>query len=401
LELVDIVRDQVRQTTAQTSSSIKAQPHARRAQIETEDLIAAFSGREALDAFLDSFRLVVQKVDQDERSRKYLSELRKFILSTRSAEYVQQEEFKERSSRIAREAREIAEDYRYADEVELFLDSAEQLMRNIRNDEFVEVLRHHAGLVADDLSYVDHSGEVHLDVDMLSKIRQVILPILAENLKYIPIPRIERSDRNRDFWVDNIVLCGYDILPDHIRVQLESDNDVSIRDIETNYSYTKLIVTLGQIRTELRDLDFYYKRKSFPEIADSGRMTITLGGPSGATLKLTFRVEQSPSDKVPKFKEGSASFDIEKFDINFERGTINHDVLLPLVSQVFKAQIQTMIESEVENRLGHLLSSLGDQLTEAISSVNRPLVSGLEQLRKVGKSSEFGQTYEKRQQKLE
>jgi len=401
LELVDIVRDQVRQTTAQTSSSIKAQPHARRAQIETEDLIAAFSGREALDAFLDSFRLVVQKVDQDERSRKYLSELRKFILSTRSAEYVQQEEFKERSSRIAREAREIAEDYRYADEVELFLDSAEQLMRNIRNDEFVEVLRHHAGLVADDLSYVDHSGEVHLDVDMLSKIRQVILPILAENLKYIPIPRIERSDRNRDFWVDNIVLCGYDILPDHIRVQLESDNYVSIRDIETNYSYTKLIVTLGQIRPELRDLDFYYKRKSFPEIADSGRMTITLGGPSGATLKLTFRVEQSPSDKVPKFKEGSASFDIEKFDINFERGTINHDVLLPLVSQVFKAQIQTMIESEVENRLGHLLSSLGDQLTEAISSVNRPLVSGLEQLRKVGKSSEFGQTYEKRQQKLE
>jgi len=274
-------------------------------------------------------------------------------------------------------------------------------MRNIRNDEFVEVLRHHAGLVADDLSYVDNSGEVHLDADMLGKIRTVILPILAENLKYIPIPRIERSDRHRDYWVDNIVLCGYDILPDHIRVQLESDNDVSVRDIETNYSYTKLIVTLGQIRTELRDLDFYYKKKTFPEITDSGKMTVTLGGPRGATLKLTFRVEQSPTDKVPKFKEGSASFDIEKFDIAFEKGTIDHDVLLPLVSQMFKAQIQSLIESEVENRLNSLLSSLGDQLTEAISSVNRPLVSGLEQLRKVGKSSEFGQTYEKRQQKLE
>jgi len=274
-------------------------------------------------------------------------------------------------------------------------------MRNIRNDEFVEVLRHHAGLVADDLSFVDNSGKVHLDVDMLGKIRDVLLPILAENLKYIPIPRIESSDHNRDYWVDNIVLCGYDVLPDHIRVQLESDNDVSIRDIETKYSYTKLIITLGQIRTELKDLDFYYKKKTFPEMLDSGRMTISLGGARGATLKLTFKVEQSPSDKLPKFQEGSASFDIEKFNITFEKGTINHDVLLPMVSQLFKAQIQHLLEMEVENRLSQLLSSLGDQLTEALSSVNRPLVSGLEQLRKVGKSNEFAQTYEKRQQKLE
>jgi len=322
-------------------------------------------------------------------------------LSTKSSEYVQQEEFKQRTSNLANEARDIANEYHYADEVEEFLNRSEDLMRNIRNDEYVEVIRQHAGLVADDLSFVDSSGNVQLDMDMLGKLRNVLGPILAESLKYIPIPRIESSNKDRDYWVDNIVLCGYDVLPDHIRVQLESDSDVSIRDIETKHSYTKLIVTLAQIRTELKDLDFYYKRKTFPEIVDSGRMNVRLGGPNGATLKLTFRVEQSPSEKLPKFQEGSASFDIEKFDITFDKNSINHSILLPLISSLFKAQIQSLVESSVEDRLGGLLDSLADQLTQALSSVNRPLISGLEQLKKVGKSSEFGQTYEKRQEKLE
>jgi len=401
LDLVDVVRDQVRQTKDQTKQTVGAQPHAMNAQAETKELIASFSGKESLDEFLESLNLVVLKVDQDERARRFLSELREFILSTKSSEYVQKEEFKQRTSKLANEARNIAEEYKYANEVERFLDSSEELMRNIRSDEYVEVLRHHAGLVAGDLSYVDNSGNIQLDTDMLGKIRNVLLPILAEKLKYLPIPRIESSDKNREFWVDNIVLCGYDILPDHIRVQLESDNDISIRDIETKYSYTKLIVTLAQIRTELKDLDFYYKKKTFPEVVDSGKMSIRLGGLRGATLKLTFRVEQSPSDKLPRFQEGSTSFVIEKFDLTFDKNTINHDVLLPLISQLFKAQIKNLIEDEVESSLDNLIGSLGDQLSQALSTVNRPLVSGLEQLRKIGKSNEFSQIYEKRQQKLE
>jgi len=350
---------------------------------------------------LKNFRNVVDRIENDERTRKFLSEVRELISSTKSAEYVQTEDFKQRTSSLADEARAIADEYKYDDEVERFLDSAEEIINNIRNDECVEVLRHHAGLIADDLSFVDNTGNIQLDVDMLGKIRNVIIPILAESLKYIPIPRIESRDHNRDYWVDNIVLCGYDVLPDHVRVQLESDSDVSIRDIETKYSYTKLIITLAQIRTELKNLDFFYQKKTFPEMEDSGKMTIRFGGVNGATLKLVFRVEQSPDDKLPKFQEGSASFNIEKFDITFDKSTIQHDVLLPMMSSLFKAQIKNLIESEVERSLGNLFGSLGDQLSQALSTVNRPLASGLDQLRKLGKSTDFAQIYEKRQQKLE
>jgi len=68
---------------------------------------------------------------------------------------------------------------------------------------------------------------------------------------------------------------------------------------------------------------------------------------------------------------------------------------------MFKAQIQQQIESEVENSLNSLIGGLGEQLTAALTQVNRPLMSGIDKAREVIKGTDFGQTYEKRQQKLE
>jgi hypothetical protein len=397
--LIDILRDQIRQSA--DKENVESQLHARRAREETEDMIASFSGRKALDNFLENTRRLVEKIDQDERPRKYLKELREFILSTKSSEYIQQEEFKQRSRKLANEARDLVREYQYTQELDDFFNSAEKLVKNIRKDEFLEVLRHHAGVVVDDLSYVDVSGNVVPDLDMLGKLREAIIPKLAESLKYIPIPRIESADDNREYWVDNIVLCGYDVIPDRVRVQFESDSDVSIRDIETKHSYTRLVITLRQIRTELKDMDFFYKRKTFPEMSESGRFSIRFGGPNGATLKLYFKVEQNVSDPIPQFKEGFASFDIDVFDISFDKSSIHHDVLVPVITSMFKAQIQQQIEAEVENSLSSLIGGLGEQLSAALTQVNRPLMSGVDQVRKVIKGTDFGQTYEKRQQKFE
>jgi len=397
--LIDILRNQIKQSSK--DSNVESQLHARRAREETEDMIASFSGRKALDNFLESTRLLVEKIDQDERPRKYFKELREFILSTKSPEYIQQEEFKQRSKNLANEARDLVQEFRYTQELDDFFKSAEKLVKNIRKDEFLEVLRHHAGVVIDDLTYVDVSGNVVPDLDMLKKLREAVIPKLAESLKYIPIPRIESADENREYWVDNVVLCGYDVIPDRIRVQFESDNDLSIRDIETKHAYSRLVITLRQIRTELKDMDFFYKRKTFPEMSESGRFSIRFGGPEGATLKLYFKVEQNASDPIPQFKEGFASFDIDVFDISFDKSSIHHDVLLPVITSMFKAQIQQQIESEVENSLNSLIGGLGEQLSAALTTMNRPLASGIDKVREVIKGTDFGQTYEKRQQKLE
>jgi len=325
-----------------------------------------------------------------------------FFLDTKNANLIRDnnEEFKRRSRELATRGHELVTEFKHGDDLNEFLDRTQEMLDNIRNDEFITVLRHYAGLVAEDLSYTDTEGNTRLDMEAIGKLRNVIGPVLAESFKYIPIPRIERSDEKREYWVDNIVVCGYDVLPDNIRFQIESDSEVSLRDIELKRSNTRLIMTLKNIRTELKNLDFFYERKTFPSITDGGRATLRLGG-DGATLTLIFNVLQGPNDPSPRLDEGEVHFNIHQLDILYDKGTLKHDILVPFMTNMWKQQIRLEIEREVEKSIFNLMKPIGEQLTNTLGQINRPILSGVSQVRGVIKGTEVGQVYERRREKLE
>jgi len=362
-------------------------------------LVAGFAGRKALDDFIESVRRLVETTFKDESTKQYLKEIREFILDTKTGEHIHEEEYKRRSRELASRGRQLVQEKRYEDQLNEFLNHANTIIENIQKDEYVTVLRHHAGLVAEDLSYVDTEGHVQVNTEMLGKLRSVIVPVLAETLKYIPIPRIEDSNDNRDYWVDNIILCGYDVIPDNVRFQIESDSEVSLRDIETK-SNTKMIITLKEIRTELKNLEFYYKKKTFPEMVEQGRVTIRLTG-DGATLKVIFRVNQGPEDKVPQLGDGEAHFHIHNLDIEFDKDSLKHNILFPMLTNMMKNQIQRQIENEVELNLKKLVKTIGDQLTATMVQVNRPFMVGFDKVRGLMKESDIVHVNEQRKAKLE
>jgi len=396
--LIDLWRGQLKETARELKAD--AAPHARRAQVETEELVISFSGREAFERFKESLRRLIEHVEKDENAKKYLGELREFILDTKNADQIHKEEFKNRSRNLVSRGRELVEEFKYSDELNDFLDRTQELFDNISNDEFVTMLRHYAGLVAEDISYTDTEGRTQIDLDAIGKLRNVIGPVLAESFKYIPVPRIERSDENREYWVDNIVVCGYDVLPDNIRFQIEGDSEVSIRDIETKSSNTRLIITLKNIRTELKNLTFFYLKKTFPSITESGCATLRLSG-DGATLTLIFQVLQNPEDKVPRLGEGEVYFDIHQLEILYEKGSLKHDILVPLVTNMFKQQIQLEIEREVERSILKFMKPIGEKLMNTLGEINRPVLKGVSKVRGVIKGTEVGQVYERRREKLE
>jgi len=289
------------------------------------------------------------------------------------------------------------------DNLKFFLQSADKLIENIKNDEFLQLLRHHAGIVQSDLSYVDSEGIVQIDTDRLSKLQAVLIPVLVDALKYIPIPRIHSSDSNREFWLDNIVLCSYDIIPENIRFHLETDSEISLKDIQFKETHTQLVIHLERLFTELRDVQFYYRKKTFPELEDTGRVSFRVKG-QGARLSLTYNVIQDPEDNVPIMKEGNACFDISNLVIEFDTSTLKHSFLIPMLTKIFKMQIKQQIEHQVEKNLFGFMKKLGSMMMKSISQVNRPLLSGFEAARKLVKSTQLSplaQVYENRREKLE
>jgi hypothetical protein len=147
-------------------------------------------------------------------------------------------------------------------------------------------------------------------------------------------------------------------------------------------------------------MNFHYKKKTFPTLEELGKMTLRLKG-DGANLKFTFNVVQDESSKTPKLTEGYVSFNIVNMDIEFDKTTIKHDVLLPMMTGFFKQQIVHEIESAVEKNLTGLVQDIAQRLTESLIQVNRPIQTGIEMARKALKSTEIAQVYEKRREKLE
>jgi len=345
-------------------------------------------------------RNLIAKFEDNAELKNYFTEVREFILSTKSEEYVHSEEFKQKAKELFYRGRDLMHQLKDEPALNSFLNTTDELLDNIKNDEFVKILRHQAGILTSDLSYVDMEGNTRIDTDMLSKLQSVVGPVLAETLKYIPLPRIETSDSYRDFWLDNIILCGYDILPENIRIHTETDSELSLREGETKSMNIRLVIVLDKLRTELKDMSFYYKKKSFPEVSDKGRVTLRFGG-EGANLRFTFNVVQDELSRTSKITEGCVNFQIVNMDIDFDYSTITHTTLLPFMTSWYKQQIAYEIETAVEKNLTSIVQDIGQRLSEALTEVNRPLQTGIEMARKAFKSTDIAQIYEKRREKLE
>jgi len=301
---------------------------------------------------------------------------------------------------LTHRGRDLMRDINDQVDFESFLNSIDDMIDNITNDEFLQTLRYYAGVIRTDISFIDSQGQVQVDTDLLSRLQTSLVPVLADTLKYIPVPKIHKIDSEKEFWLDNIVLCSYDIIPQDIRFHLESDSAFSLRDIEVEGTHTHLIIELDKLLTELKDMEFYYHKKTFPEFKDQGKVTFRIKG-NGAKLTFTYTLRQGPEDPLPIISEGHAGFNISDMDIEFDKSSLKHPHMVPMLSKVWKMQIRREIEREVEISLNAFMEKLGDRLMDSFKGINRPLLSGFEAAREAVKSAQMTQLYEKRREKLE
>jgi len=285
-------------------------------------------------------------------------------------------------------------------ELKIFLKTCQQLLDCIQQDNFIQILSLQAGIIRSDLTYVDSTGKTQIDMHMLSKLQAVLLPVLAEALKYIPIPRIASATSKREFWIDNIVLSIYDILPENIYLHFESDSHISLRELQIKDSQIHMIIELHQILTELKDMNFYFKKKHFPEFTEKGLVTFRFKG-EGAKLRLIFTVTQNSDTKTLMLTQGSAQFNIMEMEIKFDKSTLKHDILVPLFKKFFKKTIQQKIEKEVENNIMKWIYPLAENLTTTIGTWPDQLSSNLDVARVALMSSELGQVFERRRELIE
>jgi hypothetical protein len=82
------------------SNRFELEIHARKAKMETEELVASFTGKEILKEFKFRLRRLIQSFNKDPEIRRFFSEVKAFILSSKSEEEVRSELFRQKKLEI-------------------------------------------------------------------------------------------------------------------------------------------------------------------------------------------------------------------------------------------------------------------------------------------------------------
>jgi hypothetical protein len=214
----------------------------------------------------------------------------------------------------------------------------------------------------------------------VQQIRSLLMPLVMENLREIPIPVIEGSTPKYDYKFTGLLFKGYDILPENVKVHMISDLDVNVTGSgPTKYPTSVLTFKFRNIKLHLRNVQFDFYRKVVPRIHDKGIADMDI---SGDRTRIAIKWQVTFTEIGPIFTLLKAKTHIKNFDINVKEA--HHKWLYNFVTKIFHGTVKENIESAVDNRLKELLLTTEKTLNEGIRGgtkgiVQTPIMVGKEQ----------------------
>ena len=193
----------------------------------------------------------------------------------------------------------------------------------------------------------DAGGKVVFKKHLLNDIRDIILPGIFENVRYVPIPRIEVSDPTVDVVIENLVIESDNLMPNV--VEFGSDNYFRWgRKKIASKRDNKIMIAMSGIQADLRDVSYYIKKKEgFPSVTDSGIMDIILGG-EGFSFKIAASTAQK-EDKQHFVKLDKVSVNVKNLNIKLKKS--KHKLLFstfkPLLFRVVRPALEKVIEAQI------------------------------------------------------
>jgi len=200
----------------------------------------------------------------------------------------------------------------------------------------------------------DENGKPTFKKHLIKDITQVIIPDIFESVRYVPVPRIEYSDRQFDAVVENLVIESDNLMPN----VLEIGNDAHYRfgrKTTSSKRSQKVMISASQIQCDLRDISYYVKRKQgFPSITDIGVMDVLLGG-EGFGFKLQLSTAEK-HDRAQFFKVDTVKVNVKHLNIKLKQS--KHKALFGLFKPLLLKVLKPVIVKVLEQQISHTFSDL-------------------------------------------
>jgi hypothetical protein len=372
-ELPSVLRMEARQNRPEMATE--------RLKEESKELIAQFSGKEILDLLFDRIEELSIRFEENIDVQNWWKEFRT-NLENIARGYSGKGDL-ERLRALLEQGVDIFDDFR--PRVNKIIDTISEIFENMSNDRYVKELQERLSIIADDLYWVDNEGRKRFDTAVAQELTVAIAGILREQFQHMTLPDIMGEDKNVRYGLTNLNITAS--LPDKMLFHLESDAvlDTS-REVSTPFqSELNLIVSIRGVELCSKSVGFMYDSSMYSE---TGLMDVTVPSsdleiffiysPSKPHREVGFVKEVAhPITNQYQFLRVNTHFSVSDVKIKFDKSTLSHKIMSPVLSSVYKPYLIYKFESGIQEALNQGLREVGKRISGIIEQAPYSLsVSG-------------------------
>ncbi|KAG1401413.1 hypothetical protein G6F60_006399 [Rhizopus arrhizus] len=298
---------------------------------EFKSLVEAWAQGQSIDPLLNSLQQVMRDARNDPELHDYYGTVMDYVKRmVREPEYASRDESLEEGRRLMDRGQQVLHG-NYDDHLNHLSSQSRHYWRLMAEDPVARDISDRVGAIHRDL-WMDSEGNPTFKPHLLNDMKMTLLPALMDEIRYIPIPRIEYSDKQYDVVVENLVISGDSLLPNVFDTKIESFNSFSLKTDEASKpSSQSLLVRMSEIQADMDDVVFWYNKKTgFPKLQDRGVASMAVGR-RGITLVLRLRSVANDPTKTFKVDYCKCTVDKLKIKVNDSRHNMLYKTIAPLM----------------------------------------------------------------------
>ncbi|KAL0146113.1 hypothetical protein V8B55DRAFT_1443688 [Mucor lusitanicus] len=336
---------------------------------ELKAIIECWAQGASIDPLLHGVQDVMRDMQNDEHLREYYHTVMRYAdRLLREPGYAQKDSSTEEGRKLMDQGNHIIKG-RYKEHLNFLSSESRKYMNLMAEDEISKELHARIAKIHRDL-WMDKEGNPAFKPQLLNDMRMTLLPAFIDEIKYIPIPRIEYSDPQYDIVIENLILSGDSLLPNVFDSKIESYNSFSLKsETQSKPSHQTLFVRMSEIQAEIDDVVFFYKKKTgFPKLSDRGVASLTVGGKG---ISVATRITTVTDNPAKTFKVASCKCNVDNLKVKVNDS--NHDILYKAIRPLVIGQVKKQVSRAIEEKVTAMINQLDEKVTKSIVKMNQDL----------------------------
>lgn len=366
--------------TKEESKMIEKDDHIRQIWKESKLLLIEFGGEQRVNDFLNSLDRLYRGVREDKTSKNFFQKTRDYFHEIlENPEHLDDLQYRKRANDLLNQAKNLSEKWKHKDLFNNLTTASQNLIEAIKNEPYSQKLTADTKKLGEHL-LLDETGQPSLAVTQqaIQGLSILLFPVLSQLLKGFPIARLEGYNDTYDWAFDKLILMSpQTLLPEHLNLFFRSRVNVEVPTPTTSeatqrlasstaISEAEIVLRVQGFEIFLNEVQFYFRRKQFPKLEDTGVMNVAVKGSSNF-LEVVWYI--GPKGLV--VSNVRVIFD----ELNIKFLEAEHDIILPLMVNLFRGTIKDKLEHFVQDSLRQAMEKLNNQMNEAITQAQKSVPS--------------------------